>query len=125
MTVEFLQPEEAAQVNAALLSSQEKFLVRVTIYGLRSLRQISEETGLKIEAITPDLVASWIQRDPSIHQQVEVDANFATFFSNLVVSSIQPLRQISEENNTAISELTVEQVIAWYERQAKRRVEQK
>ena len=123
ITVEFLNPEEAAKVDAALLSSQEKFLARVTIYALRSLGQISAERGIDIEEITPDLVAEWVQRDRNIHQQVDMDASFVTFFSNLIVSSLKPLHQISAESGKPIADITIEQVLEWFEREAKRRVE--
>lgn len=122
ITVEFLQPEEAAKVDAALLSSQEKFLARLAIYALRSLQQISQATGTPADDITPQQVAAWIHQDDTIQQQVDVDASFATFFSNLVVASQKPLCQISQETGQPINTITVEQIVSWFEQEAKRRV---
>lgn len=119
MTVEFLQPDEAAKVDAALLSSQEKFLTRLAIYALRSLQQISQTTQTPAEEITPDQVADWIQQDATIQAQVDVDASFATFFSNLVVASQKPLVQICQETEQPLAQITVEQIIDWFERESK------
>ncbi|TVR16342.1 MAG: hypothetical protein EA395_00435, partial [Phormidium sp. GEM2.Bin31] len=115
ITVEFLQPDEAAKVDAALLSSQEKFLTRLAIYALRSLQQISETSNTPADEITPEQVADWIQQDPTIQEQVDVDASFATFFSNLVVASQKPLVQICQETEQPLAEITVEQIIDWFE----------
>lgn len=122
ITVEFLQPDEAAKVDSALLSSQEKFLARLAIYALRSLQQISETTGTAANDITPQQVAAWIHNDETIQQQVDIDASFATFFSNLVVASQKPLRQIAEETGQPIDTITIEQIVDWFEREAKRKV---
>ncbi len=123
ITVEFLQPEEAAKVDAALLSSQEKFLTRLAIYALRSLQQISQRTNTPADEITPQQVADWIQEDATIQKQVDVDASFATFFSNLVVASQKPLVQISEETNQPLASITVEQIIDWFEQESKRGID--
>ncbi|MFO8037833.1 MAG: hypothetical protein R6U67_00130 [Sodalinema sp.] len=120
ITVEFLQPEEAAKVDAALLSSQEKFLTRLAIYALRSLQQISQRTNTPADEITPQQVADWIQDDRTIQDQVDVDASFATFFSNLVVASQKPLVQICQETEQPLADITVEQIIDWFERESKR-----
>lgn len=112
---EFLTAEEAAKVDAALLVTKDKFVARLAIYALRSLQQISRETGKTIEEITPVEVASWVQKDEAIRQQIDLDANFTQFFSNLVVSSQKPLAQAAVATNTSIADLSVEQVIAWFE----------
>lgn len=115
---EFLTAEEAAKVDGALLVTKDKFVARLAIYALRSLQQISRETGKTIEEITPTEVAQWIQKDESIQQQIDLDTNFTQFFSNLVVSSQKPLTQAATETHTPIADLTVEQVIAWFETSA-------
>lgn len=115
---EFLTAEEAAKVDAALLVTKYKFVARLAIYALRSLQQISRETGKAIEEITPEEVAQWVQKDEAIQQQIDLDANFTQFFSNLVVSSQKPLTQAAAQTQTAIADLTVEQVIAWFEQSA-------
>lgn len=116
---EFLTTEEAAKVDAALLVSKDKFMARLAIYALRSLQQISRETGKPIEAISPEEVAIWVQKDDRLEPKIDLDANFTQFFSNLVVSAQKPLAQAATETQTPIANLTVEQVITWFENQAK------
>ncbi|MBD2090459.1 hypothetical protein H6F67_11390 [Microcoleus sp. FACHB-1515] len=46
---DFLTAEESAAVDRALLITRDKFLTRVAIYSLRSLRQIAETSGQAID----------------------------------------------------------------------------
>ena len=62
-TLEFLTPEEVAQVDGALLSSPEKFLTRITLSSLKLLRYIAEEEGVAIADLTPEQVIAWFERD--------------------------------------------------------------
>jgi hypothetical protein len=62
-TLEFLTPEEVAQVDGALLSSPEKFLTRITLSSLKLLRYIAEEEGVAIADLTPGQVIAWFERD--------------------------------------------------------------
>ncbi|OCQ91738.1 hypothetical protein BCD67_09610 [Oscillatoriales cyanobacterium USR001] len=121
---QFLTAEECAEIDAALLSSQEKFSTRLAIYALRLLKKIAQETGLSVIEVTNQQVADWIQQDESIKQQIDVDASFESFFTNLVISSLRPLQQISLETGREIEALTVKQVVAWFEKDGKIRREQ-
>ena len=121
---QFLTAEECAEVDLALLSAKEKFSTRLAIYALRVLKQIAEETGLTVEAVTNQQVANWIEKDESIKQEIEVDASFESFFTNLVISSLRPLKQISLETGESMDNLTVKQVVAWFEKDGKIRREQ-
>ncbi|CBN53888.1 MULTISPECIES: hypothetical protein [Kamptonema] len=121
---QFLTAEECAEVDIALLSAKEKFSTRLAIYALRVLKQIAQETGLTVEAITNQQVANWIEKDESIKQEIEVDASFKSFFTNLVISSLRPLKQISLETGESMDNLTVKQVVAWFEKDGKIRREQ-
>jgi antitoxin component of RelBE/YafQ-DinJ toxin-antitoxin module len=123
-SVEFLTPQECIEVDKALLSSREKFSARLAIYALRVLKQISQQTDLSVEVVTPQQVSEWIAKDETIQQQIDVDANFAGFFTNLVLSSLKPLKQIALETGMPVELLTVSQVIAWFEKEAKIRLEQ-
>jgi hypothetical protein len=60
-TPQFLTPEEAVKVDAALLSSPEKFLTRLTISSLRLLKQIAQEYEVKIEDLTAQQVIAWFE----------------------------------------------------------------
>ena len=121
---QFLTAEECAEVDMALLSSKEKFSARLAIYALRVLKQVVKDTGLPIEAVANQEVAHWIEQDENIKQEIELDANFKSFFTNLVISSLRPLKQISLETGIAIEEVTVKQVVAWFEKDGKIRREQ-
>lgn len=120
--LQFLTLEECAEVDTALLSTREKFSARLAIYALRVLKQIAGETALKVEEVTPQQVKNWIEKDETIRQQIEIDSGFASFFTNLVISSLKPLKQISQETGVPVEDLTVRQVVAWFEKQAKMRL---
>jgi hypothetical protein len=116
---------EMVEVDKALLSTQDKFLARVAIYSLRSLKQIAEESGEAIEDISPQQVLAWVEEDDNIQQQIEDKEAFQMFFTQLVMSSLKPLTRIAADEGEAIADLTIPQVIAWFEQDAKLRLEQK
>ncbi len=122
-TMEFLTREEAIQVDAALLSSQDKFATRLAIYALRCLKQIAEEKTISVEQITSEQITDWIKKDKNIQQQLEVDSSFENFFTRLVLSSLKPLTQIAQSQEIPLERLTVEQVIAGFEKQGKMKLE--
>lgn len=118
-SMEFLTPEESAQVDGALLTSKQKFSTRLAIYALRCLRQIGQQTGLAAEQISGEQVTAWIKEDQNIQQQLDVDASFENFFTRLVMSSLRPLKQVSQEAGVPVEELTVSQVVKWFEKEGK------
>jgi hypothetical protein len=120
---DFLTPEECAEVDRALLSSKEKFSARLAIYALRVLKQIAGVRGLPVAEVTNGQVMDWVRNDESIKGAIELDASFELFFTNLVIASLRPLRQIAVEVGGAIEQLTVKQVVAWFEKDAKIRRE--
>jgi len=119
---EFLSRNEVAEVDAALLNSQDKFLTRITLYSLRVLNQIAEAEKQPIDSITDLQIAAWIEHDESLKQTVTTDASFEQFFIRLVLSSLQPLRQISTELDLPIEAVTNQQVVNWFETRAKQRL---
>jgi len=119
---EFLSRNEVAEVDAALLNSQDKFLTRITLYSLRVLNQIAEAEKQPIDSITDLQIAAWIEHDESLKQTVTTDASFEQFFIRLVLSSLQPLRQISTELDLPIEAVTNQQVVNWFEVRAKQRL---
>ncbi len=56
--------------------------------------------------------------------QQGIDQEFRRFFSQLVMSSLKPLKQMALQLGTRIEDLEVPQLIAWYEAEAKTRLEQ-
>lgn len=122
--IEFLTVEEVTEVDRALLTTQDKFAARVALYSLRTLKKITEATGQAIESVTPEQIEDWIAQDDAIQQAIESDASFLTFFSKIMLSSLNPLGRVSEETGTPIESLSVQQVVQWFEKQAKLRLGQ-
>ncbi|MBE9181032.1 hypothetical protein IQ268_20950 [Oculatella sp. LEGE 06141] len=123
---QFLTPEESAEVDKALLTARERFSTRVAIYCLRSLKQISQAQSVPIATITDQQIADWIEQDESIQQPaqgLEASDSFKGFFTRLVLSALKPLKQIAAEADAEIETLTPSQVIAWFEKDAKARIE--
>ncbi|HEY9598692.1 MAG TPA: hypothetical protein V6D33_13590 [Cyanophyceae cyanobacterium] len=75
-TIQFLTPEESADVDKALLSSPEKFLTRLTISSLRLLKQIAQDTNVRVEDLTHQQVIDWFENDGKIRREQGVDAAF-------------------------------------------------
>ncbi|MCU0565839.1 MAG: hypothetical protein MUF49_04510 [Oculatellaceae cyanobacterium Prado106] len=120
--MEFLSFAEVAEVDKALLTSQDKFLARVALYSLRSLKQITQITGQSPEDITPQQVMTWVEQDENVSQQAQGDDTFLLFFTQLVMSSLQPLKLVAEAEGCAIADLEIPQVITWFEQRAKARM---
>lgn len=121
---QFLTAEECVEVDMAMLSSKEKFSARLAIYALRVLKKIAKDKDLPVEAVTNQQVTDWIEQDEKIKQEIEIDASFKSFFTNLVISSLRPLKQISLDTEVSIEDVTVKQLVAWFEKDGKIRREQ-
>ncbi|NJN60441.1 MAG: hypothetical protein HC795_01885 [Coleofasciculaceae cyanobacterium RL_1_1] len=118
-SAEFLSPEDSARVDAALLTNQDKFLARLAIYALRSLRQVSAELQQPIEQINAQQISDWVSRDPAIQETIDPDASFTAFFTNLVIAARTKLDAAAAVSQTPLDALTIEQTIAWFESQGK------
>ncbi|BAZ30671.1 hypothetical protein NIES4074_31330 [Cylindrospermum sp. NIES-4074] len=73
---QFLTLEESAKVDAALLSSPEKFLTRLTISSLRILQHISQEYGVAIEDLTTKQIIAWFEKDAKIRREQGIEAAY-------------------------------------------------
>ena len=71
---QFLTPEESADVDAALLTSPEKFLTRLTISSLRLLKIIAEDMGVTLEELTHKQVIQWLEKDSKLRQEQGIEA---------------------------------------------------
>ena len=65
----FLTPEESAEVDAALLSSSEKFLTRLTISSLRLLKVIATDLDVAIADLTNTQIIAWFEKDAAIKRE--------------------------------------------------------
>ncbi|HBL62319.1 MAG TPA: hypothetical protein DDZ80_29145 [Cyanobacteria bacterium UBA8803] len=74
--VQFLTPEESADVDKALLASHEKFLTRLTISSLRLLKHIAGDTGIPVEELTHQQVIDWFEKDSKIRREQGSEAAF-------------------------------------------------
>ena len=75
-TTQFLTLEESAKVDAALLSSPEKFLTRLTISSLKVLQQIAKENNIAIEELTAPQIIAWFEKDGKIRREQGVEEAF-------------------------------------------------
>jgi len=71
---QFLTPEESTDVDAALLSSPEKFLTRLTISSLRLLKLIAQDYGISVEDLTHKQVIAWFEKDGKIRREQGIEA---------------------------------------------------
>ncbi len=71
---QFLTPDESLDVDAALLTSPEKFLTRLTISSLRLLKLISRDTGVAIEDLGHKQIIEWFERDSKIRREQGIEA---------------------------------------------------
>ncbi|MBP0018010.1 MAG: hypothetical protein J7647_10685 [Cyanobacteria bacterium SBLK] len=67
--IQFLTSEESADVDAALLSSSEKFLTRLTISSLRLLAVIAKDYKIAIEELTHQQIVKWFEKDSQVRKE--------------------------------------------------------
>ena len=75
-STQFLSLEESAKVDAALLTSPEKFLARLTISSLRILQHIAQEYDIKIEDLTAQQIIEWFEKDGKVRREQGIDAAY-------------------------------------------------
>ncbi|MBE9218210.1 hypothetical protein [Dolichospermum flos-aquae] len=75
-STQFLSAEESAQVDAALLSSPEKFLTRLTISSLRILQHIAQEYDVSIEELTTKQIITWFETDSKVKREKGIEEAF-------------------------------------------------
>lgn len=73
-SIEFLTPEESAEVDKALLSNSEKFLTRLTISSWKLLQIIAKDRGVSVDELTTAQIIEWIENDGKIRREQGVDA---------------------------------------------------
>ena len=74
-SVQFLTPEESADVDKALLTSPEKFLARLTISTSKLLTVIAKDLNMAIEDLTPQQIVAWFEADSKRKQEQGVNAS--------------------------------------------------
>jgi hypothetical protein len=75
-STQFLTLEESGKVDAALLSSSEKFLTRLTISSLKLLKYIAQEYDVAIENLTTQQVIDWFEKDGKVRREQGIEAAY-------------------------------------------------
>jgi hypothetical protein len=73
-STQFLTEAESAKVDAALLSSPEKFLARLTISTIKLLGIISTDLDIPIASLSANHVIQWFEADAKRKREQGVDA---------------------------------------------------
>ncbi len=66
---QFLTEEESLKVQASLLTSEEKFLTRLTISSWRLLKLIAQDYNKPIEQLTVEEIIAWMEKDSKIRRE--------------------------------------------------------
>ena len=69
----FLTKEESMEVEMALLTSQEKFLTRLTISSLRLLQVIAQDLEISIENLTSQQIVAWMEKDSKTRKEEGIE----------------------------------------------------
>lgn len=75
MSLQFLTPEESAAVDAAALTTPEKFLTRITISTAKLLGYIAKDLGESVEDLTNEQIINWFEADSKRKQAEGVEAS--------------------------------------------------
>ncbi|MGB2924275.1 MAG: hypothetical protein WBB82_03160 [Limnothrix sp.] len=71
---QFLTTEESLSVDAALLTSPEKFLARLTISSQRLLMMIAKDLDCKVEDLSYQQIIQWFEKDSKIRREEGAEA---------------------------------------------------
>ena len=71
---QYLSPEESADVEAALLTSSEKFLTRLTISSQRLLQKIAQDYQVSVEELSYQQIIQWFENDSKAKREQGKDA---------------------------------------------------
>jgi hypothetical protein len=65
----FLNQNESLSIESALLTSEEKFLTRLTISSLRLLQLIAQDFNISSDNLTPEQIIHWMEEDSKIKRE--------------------------------------------------------
>jgi len=75
MSLQFLTEAESAAVDAALLTTPEKFLTRLTLSTAKLLNYIAKDLNSSVEALTNEQIIAWFEADSKRKQTEGVEAS--------------------------------------------------
>ena len=74
-TLQFLTPEDSAEVDKALLTTPEKFLTRLTLSTANLLVYIAKDLDTSVEQLTTAQIIAWFEADSKRKQEQGVNAS--------------------------------------------------
>lgn len=74
-TLQFLTPEESAEVDKALLTTPEKFLTRLTLSTAKLLAFIAKDLDVSIEDLGTEQIIRWFEADAKRKQEQGINAS--------------------------------------------------
>lgn len=74
-TLQFLTPEESADVDKALLTTPEKFLTRLTLSTAKLLAFIANDLETSVDELTNDQIIKWFEADSKRKQEQGINAS--------------------------------------------------
>jgi hypothetical protein len=116
---QFLSPEECAEIDQTLLPTRDRFSIRVAVYSWRYLQQVSMGLEIALADLAPVQISDWICQDVALQTLTATDESLIELLDRLVISSLVPLQKIAQQENTIIEQLTLPQIINWFEAQVK------
>ncbi|MEO0378130.1 MAG: hypothetical protein AAF329_26735 [Cyanobacteria bacterium P01_A01_bin.17] len=116
---DLLTLEECTAIDQTLLPTRDRFSIRITVYSWRYLYKVSAGLETKIADLSTSQIYNWVGEDPKMAATEGQGEEFVGWFANLLHSSLKPLQQIAEANETGIENLTLAQIIHWFEQKVK------
>ncbi|MGD1905208.1 MAG: hypothetical protein ACFB0C_04345 [Leptolyngbyaceae cyanobacterium] len=74
-SLQFLTPEESAEVDKALMTTPEKFLTRLTLSTAKLLKAIAQDLDTPIGELTSQQIIAWFEADAKRKQEQGVNAS--------------------------------------------------
>lgn len=74
-TLQFLTPEESAEVDKALLTTPEKFLTRLTLSTAKLLTFIARDLDTTVGQLTTAQIIAWFEADSKRKQEQGINAS--------------------------------------------------
>ena len=75
MSLQFLTEDESAAVDAALLTTPEKFLTRLTLSTGKLLLYIARDLNTTVEALSNEQIIAWFEADSKRKQTEGIEAS--------------------------------------------------
>lgn len=119
---QLLTPEECMVVDSTMMPYRDKFATRLAIYALRTLQPIAEQLKVSIADLHPDQIGDSVRHDRRLLPQEEGSSDFADWYISVLTASLVPLKRVAAELGVSIEDLTVPQIVGWFEKEVATRL---